>query len=145
MMKDSCFRQLAIGVLVVLTLAFTSTTWHSAHDDGTEPDCDPLGPFGVPGLSLPPEQIGQWAALGTWPTQATHAALLSSGKVLWWRTGDPTPTYLWDPITNNVTQIQDAPSVIFCAGHATLADGRVITIGGSVGEAASYGERPLNI
>ena len=48
--------------------------------------CD-QGPFGVPGLQSPPDEIGQWGPVQGWPAVATHATLLPSGKVLFWFKG----------------------------------------------------------
>ena len=107
----------------------------AAHEDGTDEfPCDE-GPFGVPGLNLPPAQIGQWAPVMEWPAQATHSTVLPTGKVLWWRgeapLGEPSTTYLWDPATGTIETHQLAAANTFCSGHATLPDGRVIVQGGT--------------
>ena len=101
-----------------------------SHDPGPPGFPCSEGPFGVPGLTDPPSQIGQWGPVASWPEQGTHLALLHTGKVLWWRgIAVPTPTYLWDPITETLQQ-DDLDADMFCAGFSMLADGRVISFGG---------------
>ncbi len=77
----------------------------------------------------------------TWPNLANHATLLSSGKVLWFRTG--VSAYVWDPMSTTHTKRQ-VGSAIFCAGHGTLADGRVIVVGGS-GVDSAWGLPDVNL
>lgn len=91
------------------------------------------GPFGLPGLQLPPDQIGAWGSLEAWPGQATHTVVLHTGKVLWWRgtTGStPVPSYLWDPQTAVQTPVELPVGYTLCMGHVTLHDGRVLAMGG---------------
>jgi hypothetical protein len=102
-------------------------------DHGT-PGCEGIGPFGVPGLDLPPNQIGDWGSVITFPVQATHAVVLSTGKVLFWR--DAIPAYVFDPATETYSSVGQPDDItpngdLFCAGHATMADGRIMIIGGS--------------
>lgn len=120
--------RIALLCLTGLTLAFAQAS--RAHDSDPDPGhpCDE-GPFGVPGLALPPDEIGAWGPVVEWPIQATHASLLSSGKVLIWRHGSE--AYLWDP-SDDTLEPKPTESEVFCAGHGTLADGRVIVLGGSV-------------
>jgi hypothetical protein len=113
-------------------------------DDGepcTIDECDELndlvvhraGPFGVPDPQLPPDQVGQWGSVNSWPSQATHMTVLHTGKVLWWRGGATPairPTYVWDPQTEESTPIVPPVGHMLCMGHATLADGRVLAVGG---------------
>ena len=67
-----------------------------AHDEGPPGfDCE-NGPFGVPGLSDPPAQIGQWGPVMTWPTKAVHGTVLGTGKVLFHKGAE---AYLWDIAT----------------------------------------------
>jgi hypothetical protein len=105
-----------------------------AHDEGPEDFPCSEGPFGLPGLQGPPDQIGEWGPVQPWPDQATHMTVLHTGKVLWFR-GDTPPwtSYLWDPVTDVLEERLTANNT-FCAGHATLADGRAIVIGGTVDE-----------
>ena len=66
-----------------------------AHDPGNDEFPCEVG-FGVPGLEGNPSELGQWGPVMDWPIQATHAALLSTGKVLIWR---GRLSHLWDPTT----------------------------------------------
>ena len=119
---------------------------------GWAAECDPEGPFGVPGLRLPPDQIGEWGPVEVWPVQATHMTLLDTGKVLFWRDvhanefiNEPMTTYLWDPVTDTLGTQQTPSSDLFCAGHATLADGRVIAIGGTLLGDDAFGIPDTNV
>jgi galactose oxidase len=78
--------------------------------------------------------IGQFSAQLTWPYKQVHAALLPTGKVIFWPAfaqGD-NPT-LWDPTTNSITAALHAGANIFCSGHAFLPDGQLVVAGGYVG------------
>ena len=113
-------------------------------DDGvgcTLDSCDELtdsvvhqsGPFGLPGLALPPDQIGQWGPVQSWPAEAIHMLVVATGKVLWWQ-GSPSPTiqntYLWDPSSSQNQTITPLTGHMLCMGHCTLADGQVLAMGG---------------
>jgi hypothetical protein len=86
--------------------------------------------------------------VGTWetssspmPVRAIHAAVLPSGKVLLvagsgnqyaaFQAGD-FETSVWDPATNTFRSVT-TPWDAFCAGHAQLADGRLLVAGGTTG------------
>src|SRR4030095_5648530 len=80
-----------------------------------------------------PATVGQWSARTPWPYKAVHAALLPTGKVLWWpafASGDN--PYLWDPATNTNTEIAHVGANIFCAVFSFLADGRLLVAGGHI-------------
>jgi hypothetical protein len=104
--------------------------------------CTPLGPFGLPGVSGPPDQIGQWSEVQSWPEQGTHAAVLHTGKVLWWRDGVVTPSYVFDPVagTNTSAPVPADSGNWLCPGLTTLSDGRVLSMGGGGGLAV--GQKP---
>ena len=79
------------------------------------------------GLSM---LVGQWSAVFPAPIVQLHLHLLSSGKVLsWGLTGDP---QVWDPATGVFTAVP-SPSLLFCAGHNLLPDGRLLVAGGHLG------------
>src|SRR4030095_16342346 len=85
-------------------------------------------------LAQDPATVGQWSARTAWPNRAVHAALLPTGKVLWWppfANGDN--PYLWDPATNTNTAIAHVGANIFCAGLSFFADGRLLVFGGNIG------------
>jgi hypothetical protein len=90
----------------------------------------------VPSCTVPgtPAEIGEWGELSSTPAVPTHVTVLGSQKVLYWF-GQlwPAPTYVLDPVTGTSTTAGAAQNDIFCSGHTTLADGRVISIGGHTG------------
>ena len=88
------------------------------------------------GDSLPPppppptvEQVGRWSAVQPAPIVQLHLHLLLDGKVLsWGKVGDP---QVWDPATGIFTAVP-SPSLLFCAGHDFLPDGRLFVAGGHI-------------
>lgn len=87
-----------------------------------------LAPCSVSGS---PDQVGEWGPLVSTPAIATHAAVMGNGDVLFWR-GEPAPakSYVFDPETGVIEQRGATTNRTFCSGLATLADGRVIAVGG---------------
>jgi hypothetical protein len=77
-----------------------------------------------------PALVGQWGNLMTWPAVSVHAAMMPSGKVLFWEYHGQ--TQLWDRLTNTMTDVSDPTFNAFCAGHAFLADGRLLVVGGHI-------------
>src|SRR5215472_4174582 len=81
-----------------------------------------------------PSLDGEWGNVLSWPSEVTHASLLSNGKVLMWppyARGDN--AQVWDPATSTFTVAPKAGYNIFCTGHSHLADGRVLVSGGQIG------------
>ena len=75
---------------------------------------------------------GQWAPLMTWPVEATNMILLYTGEILMWEPWElPTSVSarLWNPTTQAFTSVP-SPTPLFCSAAATMADGRVIVVGG---------------
>src|SRR3954468_25014786 len=86
--------------------------------------------------------------VGTWQTNASpspvrgiHVAVLQTGKVLLVAgSGNQRDAFdagqfktsTWDPASNTFTAV-DTPWDAFCAGHAQLADGRLLVAGGTNG------------
>jgi hypothetical protein len=122
----------------------------AAHDEDVESSEDPggyggpctlVGPFGLPGVAGPPDQVGQWGSVQTWPDQGTHAAVLHTGKVVWWRNAITVPAHLYDPATGVHTPVPvpEGSGDWMCPGLSSLPDGRVIAVGGGGGN--SVGQR----
>jgi hypothetical protein len=93
--------------------------------------------------------LGEWAVVKdpadptndlTLPLVAIHAALLRTGKVLFFAGDETHPNkldtikmVLWDPPAGGFTDIaatMPSPRNLFCAGHAFLADGRLLVAAG---------------
>jgi len=89
--------------------------------------------FNVPGVLAPEALQGRWDPAFTSPVVAIHSSLLSTGNVLLWgHTGEP---WLWSPASypsspaGGFSQVS-TPTEEFCSGHAALADGRLLVVGG---------------
>jgi hypothetical protein len=103
----------------VVTVSFTSG-WNLGVDDITF-----SGNTG-------PAATGQWAGPFNWPIVAVHMMLSPSGQVLAWdRQDGGGSARLWNPATETFTLVPNG-SNLFCSGHATLADGRTLVVGGHV-------------
>jgi len=90
---------------------------------------------GYTGAASAAGKIGQWTAPLDIGVMGINAALLHTGKALYWQYPSSTPespAILYDPNTGNVKQVT-APFArdIFCSGNSILADGRVLVAGGS--------------
>jgi hypothetical protein len=92
------------------------------------------------------EFLGRWIQVGNNTAAgilAVHAALLHTGKIVYFggdqhdgglnTAGDVDHTRLFDCATHTITAITGLPgnSDLFCAGHAQLADGRILAAGGT--------------
>ena len=78
-----------------------------------------------------PAEIGEWGPVGPMPAVATHLTVLGNQEALFWfGQSHPAPTYVFDPSTEMSSASGAAERDVFCSGHTTLADGRVMSIGG---------------
>ncbi len=64
-----------------------------------------------------------------------HGRILTIG-----RTGDP---QVWDPAAGTFTAVP-SPARLFCAGHALLADGRVLVAGGHISDGHGFRTSPIS-
>lgn len=100
------------------------------------------GSIGSPAEDLQdPAEVGAWSDPIPVPVSAEHAALLSTGEVLVYHGGDD--AHLWDPQTGELTPVPTpdhaAPN---CAGLTTLADGRILAVGGHAHDHLPSPENP---
>jgi hypothetical protein len=87
-----------------------------------------------------PALVGSWDVLETeLPIRAIHSTLLHDGRVLLIAGSGNDGNYfaagtfravVWDPATNGFTEVP-VPYDMFCAGHVTLPDGKVLLAGGT--------------
>jgi hypothetical protein len=83
-----------------------------------------------------PAIVGSWSSVVSLPTVAVNLILLKNGKVLLYEDGT-SPT-VWDYANNTFTNVPTQAN-LFCSGHAALADGRVLVVGGYGGGSTSIG------
>ena len=82
---------------------------------------------------------GQWTAVSNWPTRAVHATLLPDGRVFFVSYyAESLHPNIWDPVSNTFTATASSSYALFCAGHTTLADGRVFIAGGHIADFTGY-------
>jgi hypothetical protein len=115
------------------TPVVTATSAGAGTTSGTHDATTPLTAVAPPPsaqatLADAPSDSGEWGPLLDWGVQAKHMIQLSTGKVLVWSTGDN--ARVWDPTTGTFTLAPATFGDLHCAGQATLADGRVIVVGG---------------
>ena len=98
------------------------------------------------GMAVPPPPAegpatqGQWTVLDyKLPIRASHSTVLKNGKILLIAgSGNSVDNFvagsfkasIWDPVTG-IFNTLDTPKDMFCAGHTTLPDGRVLIQGGT--------------
>ncbi|HXO38002.1 MAG TPA: carboxypeptidase regulatory-like domain-containing protein, partial [Candidatus Acidoferrum sp.] len=74
-----------------------------------------------------------------WPTRAVHATLLPDGRVFFISYyAESLQPNIWDPVSNTFIATGASAFALFCAGHTTLADGRVFLAGGHVADYVGY-------
>ncbi len=91
---------------------------------------------------MPGPHPGKWQVVEqNAQVNATHACLLRTGKVLYFRAwGTPYESRIWNPTTGQITtqvippwpapKNSVDPPGLFCSGHCFLPDGRVLIAGG---------------
>jgi hypothetical protein len=95
----------------------------------------------------PRTSTGEWSSIISWPDVAIHVTLLPNGHVLTWADDDhdsypdvrgPNKTKAY-VVTNpdagalSAIDIPNESTNLFCSGHAYLADGRILAMGGHEG------------
>jgi hypothetical protein len=78
-------------------------------------------------------RLGSWSPVQNFPTVAIHTSLLPNGNILFWSRDDArldTDTWLWNPDTDSFSTIYNPHTMLFCAGHSLLPDGRLLATGG---------------
>lgn len=83
-----------------------------------------------------PATVGSWSNPVQLPAVAVNLILLPNNKLLFYQDG-ASPT-VWD-YTNNVFTTISTSQDVFCSGHAALADGRILVVGGYGGSGDDIG------
>ncbi len=89
---------------------------------------DPTGP--ILRAQSDPSVTGAWSAVQQWPFVSVHAALLQTGKVIFYPYSDD--PRLWDPSNESIVAATKVGYNIFCTGLTLLADGRLFVGGGHI-------------
>jgi hypothetical protein len=94
----------------------------------------------TPPINSGPAADGQWSVLNyEMPIRSVHSTLLKNGKVLLIAgSGNDVDAFnagtfkasVWDPVSSTFI-VLDVPKDMFCAGHVTLPDGRILIQGGT--------------
>jgi hypothetical protein len=71
--------------------------------------------------------VGQWSSVYSLPAVAVNLVLLKNNKVLFYQDG--ASATVWDYANNSFNSVPISVD-LFCSGHALLADGRVMVVGG---------------
>ena len=97
-----------------------------------------------PPTDTDPDTIGKFDAPVQYPITPVHLALLSNGKVAMWDGFEAAVNseHTWDPWTGEFDAVPTGRN-LFCAGHITLADGRLLSAGGHI--QAYEGTKDLNL
>ncbi len=134
--KSRVVRAWTVGMASLLLAGVIWVPTVSATAGAAAPDLDAttlaaaLQPTPPPAASVlaAPSDTGAWGPILDWGQQAKHMAMLSTGKVLVWSTGDN--ARVWDPTNGTFKLTPFTFGDLHCAGQSTLADGRVVVVGG---------------
>ena len=82
---------------------------------------------------------GQWSTLENWPSRAIHTTLLPDGRVFFFSYySESMQPHIWKPSDDTFMATASAPYALFCAGHASMADGRIFIAGGHIADYTGY-------
>lgn len=141
---DGIFRGSAVGGGTDLNVGVSGQLAVGDSVTALQRLCQHISPLSKPVLVQ--EFLGRWIQVGNNTAAgilAVHAALLRTGKIVYFggdqhdgglnAAGDVDHTRLFDCATHGITAITGLPgnSDLFCAGHAQLADGRILAAGGT--------------
>jgi hypothetical protein len=79
---------------------------------------------------------GKWGPVVPWDIVPLHMNLMPNGKIIAWGKTDVADTMgmprIWDPASGppSTAQMIDVDTMLFCAGHALMPDGRLLVSGG---------------
>ncbi len=133
--------RLSFGMAAVGNGIIKSTGWTVSTVGGTTTPPPTTPPPTTPPTGTDPRATtGEWQiASVTLPNRGIHQTLLRDGRVLViagsgndegnFRSGQFT-SHVWNPTTGAMIQVP-TPEDMFCAGHVTLPDGRVLIQGGT--------------
>lgn len=94
-------------------------------------------------MSTDPGQVGRWGSVQNWPVIGVFTSVMPDGRVLVFDSINDQPTeasashtftraMIWTPANGDIERIDvDTGWNIFCAGFATLPDGRTFIAGGN--------------
>jgi Domain of unknown function (DUF1929)/Bacterial Ig domain/Kelch motif len=83
-----------------------------------------------------PAVVGSWSSVVNTPAVAVDLILLQNNSVLFYQDGT-SPT-VWNYVSGTFTSVPTTAD-LFCSGHALLADGRVLIVGGYGGSSSDIG------
>lgn len=94
-----------------------------------------------------PSVYGEWNILydtqlpNGIPVSVAHAALLRTGKVIFFQEGDVSDTIIWDPSDETNPQFtfpdNQPDDFLWCSGHSFLSDGTLLVCGGGGNNSAN--------
>ncbi len=99
-----------------------------------------------------PAANGEWSALRTWPFAFASAANLPDGRILAWGAnnalsfngGNSTFAAIWDPVSNQMVNVNHPNHSLFCGTPVMLEDGTIFVAGGDTGSPSVKGTSTFN-
>ena len=133
--------RISFGISLASNGVLTTTGYSMTATGGTVPSPTPTPtPTSTNPPAGDPATIGSWSVLDTaLPIRALHTTLLNDGRMLLIAgsgndgTAFAAGTFravVWNPTTNVFTNVP-VPYDMFCAGHVTLPDGKILIAGGT--------------